>query len=416
MEKLLNDAKKLQHELVGYRRYLHEHAETGFDIPTTYDYIKTTLQEYGYTPKKCGRAGLVVTVGRKSGKTLLLRADIDGLPITEKTGLAYACKNGNMHACGHDLHATALLGAAKLLKMHEKELNGRVKLLFQPAEELLEGAKDVIDGGILSDPKPDAAVMVHVLTGTPLPVGAAVVASGGVSAPAADFFHIKVQGKGCHGAAPWNGVDALTVAARILLALQEIAARELPASTPAILTIGTVQSEGADNAIADSAILKGTLRSFDEGARKQVKKRMEQIAKHTARAFRATAEVVYNGGCPTLINDEDISAFAEQVLKKTLGEKQVYTSNGLGGDVRANNGGSEDFAYISHKIPSVMVALSAGQADKGYPYPLHHPKAAFDEGVLWQGSAIYASIALAWEKIPKKTHFKEKNLCKNEKK
>ena len=415
MERLLNDAKRLQHELVGHRRYLHEHAETGFNMEKTAAYIKQTLQQYGYTPKKCGKAGIVVTVGRKSGKAILLRADIDGLPITEKTGLAYACKNGNMHACGHDIHATALLGAAKLLKTYEKELKGRVKLLFQPAEELLEGAKDVIEGGVLSDPKPDAAVMLHVLTGTPLPVGTTVVASGGVSAPAADFFHIKVQGKGCHGAAPWNGVDALTVAARILLSLQEITARELPASTPAILTIGMVQSAGADNAIADSAILKGTLRSFDEGARKQVKKRMEQIAKHTARAFRATAEIMYQGGCPTLINDEKISTLTEQALKKTLGEAQVFTSNDLGGDVRANSGGSEDFAYISHKIPSVMVALSAGQTDKGYPYPLHHPKAAFDESVLWQGCVIYTSIALAWCDMVGNMASRQKNPCKNEK-
>lgn len=392
METILDEAKKLQNELVGHRRYLHEHAEVGFDLPKTYDYIKSTLQSYGYTPKRCGKAGLIATVGRKLGKTILLRADIDGLPITEKTGLAYACKNGRMHACGHDLHATMLLGAAKLLKAHEKELKGKVKLLFQPAEELLEGAKDVLEGGLLDEPKPDVAVMLHVLTGVPIPTGTAVVASGGVSAPAADFFHIKVQGKGCHGAAPWNGVDALTVASHILLGLQEISARELPAATPAILTVGTVQSEGADNAIADSAILKGTLRSFDEKVRKMVKKRMEQISKNIAKAFRATAEVAYNGGCPTLINDEKVSFFVEEILKKTLGAERVFSSNDLGGDVRANSGGSEDFAYISHKIPSVMVALGAGERDKGYPYPLHHPKAAFDEGVLWIGSAIFTLI------------------------
>ena len=394
MERLLNDAKKLQNELVGQRRYLHENAETGFDMDKTTAYIKENLQQYGYNPKKCGRAGLVATVGRKSGKTILLRADIDGLPITEKTGLAYACKNGNMHACGHDLHATALLGAAKLLKAREKDLHCKVKLLFQPAEELLEGAKDVIEGGILEDPKPNAAVMLHVLTGVDLPVGHVVVASGGVSAPAADFFHIHIQGKGCHGAAPWNGVDALTGASHILLGLQEISARELPASTPAILTIGKVEAEGADNAIADSAVLKGTLRSFDEGVRKQVKKRMEQIAKNIARAFRAKAEILYQGGCPTLLNDEKTSAFVEETLKQAFGSERVFSSKALGANVRENSGGSEDFAYISHKVPSVMVVLSAGQSDKGYPYPLHHPKAAFDEGVLWRGSVIYAALAL----------------------
>ena len=394
MEKILKEAKRLQNELVGHRRYLHENAETGFQIDKTYDYIKATLQSYGYNPKQCGRAGLVATVGRKKGKTLLLRADVDGLPIAEKTGLVYACKNGRMHACGHDMHATMLLGAAKLLKAYEKDLPCRVKLLFQPAEELLEGAKDVIEGGILEEPKPNAAVMLHVLTGVDLPVGHVVVASGGVSAPAADFFHIHIQGKGCHGAAPWNGVDALTVASHILLGLQEISARELPASTPAILTIGKVEAEGADNAIADSAVLKGTLRSFDEGVRKQVKKRMEQIAKNIARAFRAKVEILYQGGCPTLLNDEKTSVFVEEILKQVFGSERVFSSKDLGTNVRENSGGSEDFAYISHKVPSVMVALSAGQSDKGYPYPLHHPKAAFDEGVLWRGSVIYAALAL----------------------
>ena len=395
MEKILQEAKRLQNELVGHRRYLHENAETGFQIDKTYDYIKTILQSYGYNPKQCGKAGLVAMAGRKKGKTLLLRADVDGLPIAERTGLAYACKNGHMHACGHDMHATMLLGAAKLLKAREKDLNCTVKLLFQPAEELLEGAKDVIEGGVLDDPKPSAAVMLHVLTATPLPTGTAVVASGGVSAPAADFFHIKVQGKGCHGAAPWKGVDALTVASHVLLALQEISARELTPSQPAVLTVGAVQSEGADNAIADSAVLKGTLRAFNEKVRKQVKKRVEQIAKHVARAFRATAEVTYNGGCPTLLNDGALSNFTVQTLQDMLGENAVFTSEGLGGDVRENSGGSEDFAYISHKVPSVMVALSAGQQGEGYVYPLHHPKAAFDEGALYIGSAIYTAIALS---------------------
>lgn len=401
MDRFLEDGKRLQNELVGHRRYLHEHAETGFAVENTLAYIKSVLQQYGYTPKKCGRAGLVATVGRKSGKTILLRADIDGLPITEKTGLAYACTGGNMHACGHDLHTAMLLGAAKLLKAREKELKGRVKLLFQPAEELLEGAKDVIENGVLDDPKPNAAVMLHVLTGTPLPSGTAVVASG-ISAPAADFFHIRVQGKGCHGATPWKGVDALTVAARILLGLQELSARELPADSPAVLTIGKVETSGADNAIADGVTLKGTLRSFDEQSRKTVKKRMEQIAKNIAKAFRATAEVTYYGGCPTLANDEKLSAFTEKALGQVFDEGKIFSSKALGGDVKTSGGGSEDFAYITHKIPSVMVALSAGQQDKGYPYPLHHPKAAFDEGVLWVGGVIYATLAYAWLKDDEK--------------
>lgn len=386
----------MQAELVKIRRDLHQRAEVGFDLPQTLDYIKNTLRSYGYTPEKCGRAGWTVTVGKPTGKTVLLRADIDGLPIVEETGVSYACTNGQMHACGHDMHAAMLLGAAKLLKKREKALNGCVKLLFQPAEELLEGAKDVLSAGVLKNPKPQAAMMLHVLTNTPLRTGMVVVASEGVSAPAADFFSIKVQGKGCHGAAPWNGVDALSVGARILLGLEELSARELSVANPAVLTVGRMECAGAGNAIPDSVTLKGTLRAFDEKVRSTVKKRMESIAKNIAKAFRARAEIVYHGGCPTLINDGKVSAFAKKTLKTVLGAEMVYTSDGLGGDVRANSGGSEDFAYISHKVPSVMAAVSAGQTREGYTYPLHHPKATFDEGALSIGCAAYSSFALAW--------------------
>lgn len=396
MESIKNAAKAIQAELVKIRRELHQRAEVGFDLPQTLDFIQNTLRSYGYTPEKCGRAGWLVCVGKTEGKTVLLRADIDGLPIFEETGVSYACTNGQMHACGHDMHAAMLLGAAKLLKEREKELNGCVKLLFQPAEELLEGAKDVISAGVLDDPKPQAAMMLHVLTNTPFPTGTVVVASKGVSAPAADFFSIKVQGKGCHGAAPWNGVDALSVGARILLGLEELSARELSVANSAVLTVGQIETAGASNAIADRVTLKGTLRAFDEKVRSTVKKRMETIAKNIAKAFRARAEIIYHGGCPTLLNDGKVSALAEKTLKTTLGAEMVYTSDGLSGDVRANSGGSEDFAYISHKIPSVMAAIAAGQTGKGYDYPLHHPKASFDEAALSIGCTAYASFALAW--------------------
>lgn len=376
------------------RRYLHKNAEVGFDLEKTCAFIEKTLKSYGYQPHRVGRSGVVATIG-KSGKTILLRADMDALPIAEQTGLPYACTSGHMHACGHDMHTAMLLGAAKLLKAREKELNGRVKLLFQPAEELLEGAKEMIKNGVLTDPKPQAAMMIHVVVGTPFPAGTTVVARG-VSAPAADYFTITVQGKGCHGAAPWNGVDALTVAARILLGLEEISAREISLVNSAVLTVGRLETDGADNAISDRAVLKGTLRSFDEETRKRVKKRVEEIAKHTAKAFRATAEVAYGGGCPTLVNDEGLSLHTERVLKEYFGADMVYNSQNLGQDVRAGQGGSEDFAYFSHQLPSVMVALSAGDKAQGYAHPLHHPKVTFDEAILVNGATMYALNAFSY--------------------
>ncbi len=392
-KELLDKAKALQNELVRMRRYLHANAETGFALSKTLEYVTKELESMGCAPRKCGKAGLIVTIGKKSGKSFLLRADMDALPITERSGEPFSAKNGNMHACGHDMHTAMLLGAAKLLKAHEEELNGTVKLLFQPAEEILEGAKDVLQAGVFTV-KTDGAMMLHVMTGNPLPTGTAVVASAGVSAPAADYFTIKVQGKGCHGSAPWNGVDALTVGARILLALQELAARELAPSQTAVLTVGSMKTGEAGNAISDFAELSGTLRAFDEGVRATLKKRMEEISKNIARAFRARAKIVYGGGCPTLVNDEKLSAFAKEKAEELL--ENVYASAELAGDAKEKSGGSEDFAYISHEVPSVMIALAAGEEKKGYKYPLHHPKVRFDEDALSRGSALYAYIAMEW--------------------
>ncbi len=384
----------MQEEIVAARRYLHEHAEVGFELPQTLAYLKAELEKIGCAPIPCGKAGLLATIG-KGKRCILLRADIDGLPIREETGLPFASKTGCMHACGHDMHAAMLLGAAKLLKAREKELNGTVKLLFQPAEELLEGAKDVIEGGVLENPRPQAAMMLHVMTAVELPVGSVVVAEG-TSAPAADFFTVRVQGKGCHGSTPWNGVDALSVGARILLAFEEITAKEISISTPAVLTVGSLETTEGGNVISDFARLHGTLRSFDEGARAQVKERMEEIATHVAKAFRATAKITYGGGCPTLVNDDEMVRIAYVSACEALGEEKVFTSSTLGGGERARSGGSEDFAYISHEIPSVMLAIAAGGTKTGQRYPLHHPKATFNEEALYAGSCVYAHIAIEW--------------------
>ncbi len=392
---ILSEAKAMQGELVCFRRYLHENAEVGFALTKTVAFVKSELEKIGCEPKSCGRSGVVATIG-KGSPVFLLRADMDGLPIQERSGLRYACANGNMHACGHDLHTAALLGAAKILKKREGRIKGSIRLVFQPAEEILEGAKDVINSGVLEGV--NAGMMLHVTTGAELPTGVVVVAPKGVSAPAADYFKIETVGKGCHGSAPWNGVDALTVAARILLALQELSAREIPIATPAVLTVGTLKAEGTGNAISDRAALEGTLRAFDEGIRERVKRRMEDISKNVAKAFRAKASVSYGGGCPTLVNDGELCAFAERTAKGLLGASSVLTAEDLGKSVRVSSGGSEDFAYFSHEIPTVMLALGAGEKGKGYEYPLHHPKVKFDENALCIGAALYARIALEWLK------------------
>lgn len=390
------EAKALQSTLVTHRRYLHQNAEIGFDLPKTLSYVQTQLKALGYAVDTCGKAALLARLtapNAQSGKQFLLRADMDALPIAEKTRLPFAAKNGNMHACGHDMHTAMLLGAAALLKHREQELCGNVTFLFQAAEETLEGAKDVLDSGAFKTQKPDAALMLHVLTASSLSTGTAIVAAPGPSAPAAEFFTIRVQGKGCHGSMPQEGVDALSACAHILIALQEISARELGMTEEALLTVGALRAGTAGNVIADSAEMKGSLRSFDTATQKRIKKRVQEIVSTVAKAFRAKAKVTFEGGAPALVNDAKLSAFALHCLQTKFGEKRILSTTS---EAQKHSGGSEDFAYISQEFPSLLIALAAGNAQDGYAYPLHHPKTSFDESVLPMGSAIYAQVAFDW--------------------
>ncbi len=401
-ENLKTEALELCGCLEQYQSDLHRNPETGFDLSRTCAYVRKELEQLGYTPVDCGRAGLVATVGgKKPGKVFLLRADMDALPIVEEAEGPDISINGNMHACGHDFHTAMLLGAAALLKKHEEEICGTVKLMFQPAEEILEGATDMIEAGVLINPAVEGALMIHVMAGLPLPTGTCVVSSPGVSAPAADFFHIDIQGKGCHGSSPNTGIDPLTAAAHVLIGLQEISARELGTDEAAVLTIGSMQGGIAANVIADKVTMGGTLRAFRENVRERMKTRLVEITEGIAGAFRAKATVTFESGCPTLLNNQQVSDFMAGALKEFLGEGKCFTSRELEQQMEAQGtggkvSGSEDFSYVSQQVPSVMLALAAGEAGKGYIYPQHHPKVRFDQEVLPVGAAIYAYAAMKW--------------------
>ncbi|MDD7651021.1 MAG: M20 family metallopeptidase [Candidatus Faecousia sp.] len=393
------EAEALRETVLQERRWLHRHPGTGFQIEDTLAFVKEELTAMGLEPRDCGRAGLVALVGgKKPGKVFLLRADMDALPIREEAEVDFAARNGNMHACGHDLHTAMLLGAARLLKAHEEEICGTVKLMFQPAEEIFEGSQDMLQAGLLENPKVDAALMIHVMAGMPFRPGTVVVSAPGVSAPAADYFEIRVQGKGCHGSMPNNGVDPLTAAAHILIALQEINARELAMGERAVLTIGTMSAGTAANAIPDAATMGGSIRTFDEESRAFIKSRLTEISEYTARAFRARATVTFGSGCPTLVNDGALSECAGRYAKELLGKEGAFTVAELSamGGGGSKSAGSEDFAYVSQQVPSLMLALAAGQPEKGYQYPQHHPMVKFDESALPTGSAVYAYMALRW--------------------
>ena len=390
----IEQAKEIENELIKNQQYLHRNAEVGFELTKTTEYVKRVLEEIGCELTPCGKGGLVALIGKGNGKTFLLRADMDALPIKEEADIEFACETGNMHACGHDFHTSMLLGAAKLLKKYENQINGTVKLMFQPAEEILSGAKNMIENGVLKNPKPDVALLLHVIAGLPLKTGTIVVANG-VSAPAADYFTINIQGKGCHGSTPQQGVDALTIGAHILIALQEINARELGVSDEATLTIGKMNGGTTGNVIADKTILEGTLRAYDKDVREYIKKRIPEITQGIAGSFRGKGTTDFGNGCPPLKNDRQLSEEIERYLIDAFGEEWVFNIEKLGG--RTNkSGGSEDFSYISQEIPSLMLALAAGNSEEGYLYPQHHPKVRFDEKVLSIGSAVLAQSAFSW--------------------
>ena len=399
-EMLLQEAAELRDCISRERRALHQNPETGFDISATLSFVKSELLDMGLQPMDCGKAGVVALVGgKKPGKVFLLRADMDALPITEEADVDFASQNGKMHACGHDMHTAMLLGAARLLKAHEAEIAGTVKLMFQPAEEIFEGSHDMIQAGLLEHPKVDAALMIHVMAGMPVPTGTVIVSAPGVSAPAADYFEIKVQGKGCHGSMPNTGVDPLTAAAHILIAIQEIHARELAMDDRAVLTIGTMNAGTAANVIPDSVTMGGSIRTFDEQTRAFIKQRLAEISEGIARSFRGEASVSFGSGCPTLVNDRDLSVCCEQYVKDLLGSGKAFSVaelNAMSGGGSSKSAGSEDFAYVSQEVPSIMLALASGQPEKGYGYPQHHPMVKFDEDALPVGSAVYAYTALRW--------------------
>ncbi len=385
---LLAEAKAMAAEFAEIRRYIHAHAEVGFELPLTLAKVRETLISFGYEPKACGKAGLIATVGgEKGGKCMLLRADMDALPMKEEADVPFAAENGNMHACGHDMHTTMLLCAAKLLKMHENELCGRVVLMFQPAEELLSGAKDMLDAGVLTEARADAALMLHVFAGAGLAAGKVIVPPHGVSAPAADYFTISVKGKSSHGAMPQKGKDALLAACNIVTALQGICAREVPAGEPAMLTIGQVQAGTAPNIIAGEATVSGTMRAFAAESREKLKKSLAATASGIATVFGVSADAVFDKGCPALVNDKAMCESAREYCKELLGEGAVLSTGELRGA-----GGSEDFAYIAERVPAVCLLLSA----EANEYPLHHPRVVFDESVIPTGGAVYAYTAIRY--------------------
>ena len=396
-DKLLAEAEALQPQLQKWRRTIHRNPEIGFDLPETRALVKQALTEMGYQPQDCGKAGILALAGgKRPGKTILLRGDMDALPIFEESGEVFASEiPGRMHGCGHDMHTAMMLGAARLLKAHEDELEGTVKLEFQPAEEIFQGSPDMLAHGLLEDPHVDAAVMFHVLGGMPLPLGEVLVPGGGITMASCEQYHIVVHGKGGHGSMPENCIDPITAAAHIHIALQEINARELSQNDFGVLTTGRFAAGAASNVIPDTAEMWGTIRTTDPENKSGalIKQRMTEIAQGVAAAFRCTAEVMFSDFCPCMVVDKTLSKDAFGYLSEMLGQGVMDMTALTGGKP---GGGSEDFAFVSHEVPTVSLFLACGGPAQGCRYSQHHPKVRFDDSVLYKGSAAYGYVAMRW--------------------
>lgn len=395
MRNLLGEAEALQQKLVQHRRYLHENAETHNDLPIASAYVKDQLVRMGYAPEDVSKCGVTALAGKAEGKTFLLRADMDALPIIEETEFSFRSQNGNMHACGHDMHTAMLLGAAQLLKNHESELNGRVKLMFQPAEETMAGASAMMETGVLENPAVDAAFMIHVIAGIPIPTGSIIIPPPVKAASAgSDWFKITVHGKGGHGASPEKAVDPLIVLSQICLSLQTISAREVAPGEQIVLTVGQMHGGNTSNVIPESAFLSGSIRTFGSETRAFVRERLRQIAEGISATFRATAEVEFEKSCPSFAIDAALQKQISALSCELLGQEKLVPMERVFGVSRLP--GSEDFAAVSERVPSMMVMLTAGSPAEGFAYPPHHPKTAFNEEALAIGAALYANAAIEW--------------------
>jgi hippurate hydrolase len=391
---ILEDAKQIQPEISTNRRYFHQNAEIHNELPKTTAYVMARLKEMGYEPKEIAKSAVVAVAGKKPGKTFMIRGDMDALPMQEETDEPFKSQTPHMHSCGHDMHTAMLLGAAKLLKQREDQINGQVKLMFQPAEETLWGAKAMIDNGLLENPAVDAAMMIHVKTDDTYKTGSIVMSKPGVSNSSSDGFRVTIKGKGGHGARPGNSIDPITTAAHIVLGLQEILAKEINSSDEVVISVCHIESGSATNIIPETAMLEGTIRTFDEELRQFILKRVKEVVYGIAATYRTEAELTILMSCPSVMNDKDLFYDIIRFNKELLGEDAVINMSEIKSPEKCKGAGSEDFGFVSQRVPAVSISIVAGNEKDGYTYGNHNPKVRFDESCLSHGAAVYANTAM----------------------
>lgn len=376
-------------ELLSLRRAIHAEPELGLDCPQTRSKLEESLAGLPLKLRLSANCSGFIAIldGARPGRTVLLRGDMDALPIQEATSLDFASRNlGRMHACGHDSHSAMLASAARILSQRRDEIAGRILFMFQPGEEGYHGARIMIEEGLLGEPLPDAAFALHIWP--TLPHGAVACRAGAMLA-STDTLKARIVGKGGHAAMPHDARDPIPVAAEIILALQSEVARRTPVTDPIVLSITKINAGTTHNVLPDAVELLGTLRTLSPGARQCGREAFERICTHIAAAHGCSAEVEIEQGYPPTINDSRAVA----LVRDLAGDAFV--------ELPASNMGGEDFSYVLEKIPGAMAFL--GVAPKGQDAatraPLHNPSMMIDEAVLPKGVALHCAFAM---------HFLEK--------
>ena len=386
MPDFLNEAQELFEFTRFLRRDLHRHPELGFQEVRTAGIVTRSLTELGLevTPG-VGKTGVVALIeGSKPGPVVMLRFDMDALPIVEETGAEYASSNpGVMHACGHDAHTAVGLTVARILQNHRQELNGTLKFVFQPAEEGLGGAEVMIKDGVLENPKPAYALGLHVWNEKPL--GWLGIAAGPIMA-AGEIFHLKIKGKGGHGAVPNLTVDPIVASAQVIAALQSIISRNVSPLKAAVISVTTIHSGEAFNVIPPSVQLQGTIRTFEPEVRATVLQRFEEIIRGVAEGMGCQAELEVKKLTPAVVNDPRVTRRVQSTVRQMLPSDQLET------EYRSMV--SEDMAYFLERVPGCFVFLGSANTAKGLDAPHHHPRFDIDEDVLPKAAAIMAGAAL----------------------
>ena len=380
----LKEALSIQKQLIQWRRDFHSHPELGFEEHRTSAVIKEFLQKEGIEYKEVAGTGISAVIKGNGQKTIALRADMDALPLLDKKQCDYCSKEaGKMHACGHDAHLAILLGAAKILNTMKEELKGNIKLIFEPAEETVGGARFMIKEGVLEEPVVDAVIGLHV--DESMEAGKIGIKKDVVNA-ASNPFTIKVLGKGGHGAHPDTTIDPIVIASNIIIALQTIISREIPPTDPAVITVGSIHGGTAQNIIPEEVELRGIIRTMKTEHREYVKKRLVEVAEGISQSMRGKCEITIDESYPCLYNNDDMVMALRNSAEAIIGKENIE-------ELKVPSMGVESFAYFSLEKPSVFYFLGSGNREKGIMNPAHGSYFDIDEDCLSVGVAIQCKTA-----------------------